>query len=85
LTLLKQGSTYDEALTEVYGFDIDGLDSRWREMLAAPTVVASETRRFHPALVAVLSALATSLVLAGALALEARTWRGSGGKPTEGR
>jgi hypothetical protein len=85
LTVLKQGSTYDEALTEVYGFDIDGLDSRWRETLAAPAVTASEARQFHPALVAVLSALATSLVLAGALALEARTWRGSGGKPTEGR
>jgi hypothetical protein len=75
LTLLKQGSPYDEALTEVYGFDIDGLDSRWRETLADPTVVVSEAWQSHPALVAVLSALATSLVLAGALALEARTWR----------
>jgi len=75
LTLLKQGSTYDESLTEVYGFDIDGLDSRWRETLASPTVVVSEAWQSHPALVAVLSALATSLVLAGALALEARTWR----------
>ena len=40
LTLIKQGSTYDEALTEAYGFDIDGLDTRWRESLVASTVVA---------------------------------------------
>jgi len=77
LTLLKQGSTYDEALTEVYGFDIDGLDSRWRETLASPTVVVSQEWQSHPALVAVVSALATSLVLAGALALEKRTCGGS--------
>jgi hypothetical protein len=40
LTLFKQGNTYDEALTEAYGFDIDGLDSRWRESLVVSTVVA---------------------------------------------
>ena len=40
LTLFKQGNTYDEALTEAYGFDIDGLDARWRESLVASTVVA---------------------------------------------
>ncbi len=75
LNLFKQGSTYDEALIKVYGFDIDGLDSRWRGTLVAPTVVASEARQPYPALIAVLSALATSLALAGALALEAWTWR----------
>mgnify|MGYP001054567001 CR=1 FL=1 len=41
LTLFKQGSTYDEALTEVYGFDIDGLDTRWRETLRPEGVLAS--------------------------------------------
>ena len=40
LTLFKQGNTYDEALTEAYGFDIDGLDARWRESLVDSTVVA---------------------------------------------
>ena len=30
LKLFKQGYTYDEALIEVYGFDADGLDARWR-------------------------------------------------------
>ena len=69
LTLLKQGNTYDEALIEVYGFDIDGLDALWREALMPP-VIQAERVWLHPALIAVLSALATSLALAGALALE---------------
>ncbi len=29
LTVFKQGSTYDEALQKVYGFDMEGLHSRW--------------------------------------------------------
>jgi len=82
LTILKQGSTYDEALTEVYGFDIDGLDARWRATLASHTVIASEAWQSHPALIAVLAALATALTLWGALALEKRTWRRSSGKST---
>ena len=77
LGLFKQGNTCDAALTQVYGFDIDGLDSRWRETLATSTVTASEAWQSHPALIGVLSALATSLVLAGALALEEWTWRRS--------
>lgn len=77
LGLFKQGQTCDVALTQVYGFDTDGLDSRWRETLANPTVIASAAWQSHPALIGVLSALATSLVLAGALALEEWTWRRS--------
>jgi hypothetical protein len=83
LTLLKQGNTYDEALTEVYGFDIDGLDAIWRGTLTSNTVVASKAWQSHPALIAVSSALATALALAGALALEERTWRRLSGKPTK--
>jgi hypothetical protein len=91
LTILKQGSTYDEALTEVYGFDIDGLDARWRGALASHTVISvsriseqSEGTAWqsHPALIAVLAALATALALWGALALEERAWRRSSGKST---
>ena len=78
LTLFKQGNTYDEALTKIYGFDVDGLDARWRETLVPPTVViASEAKQSYPALIAVLSALATSLALAAALALEEWTWQRS--------
>ena len=91
LTILKQGSTYDEALSEVYGFDIDGLDARWRGTLASHTVISvsrisEQSERTagqsHPALIAVLAALATALALWGALALEGRAWRRSSGKST---
>ena len=83
LTLLKQGNSYDEALTRTYGFDIDGLDARWHETVttAAATALSqssersqTETRQSHPALIAMLSALATVLALAGALALEQWDW-----------
>ncbi len=54
LTILKYGSTYDEALTEIYGFDVDGLDVCWRETLVTPAVPA-ETVLLHPGTVAVSS------------------------------
>jgi hypothetical protein len=91
LAILKQGSTYDEALTEVYGFDIEGLDARWRGTLASHTVISASripeqsegtAGQSHPAVIAVLAALATALALWGALALERRTWRRSSGKAT---
>lgn len=75
LALLKQGHTYDEALTEVYGFDIDGLDARWRATLTSHTVIASEEGQSHTPLIAVLAALAVALISCSALALEKRTWR----------
>jgi hypothetical protein len=37
LNLLKEGNTCDEALTEVYGFDQDGLDKLWRGYITAQT------------------------------------------------
>lgn len=33
LILLKEGDTCDEALTEIYGFDQDGLNELWREYI----------------------------------------------------
>ena len=86
LTLLKQGNTYDEALAEVYGFDINGLDAAWRATLAPSSVIAvsrspeqseGTARESHPALIAALAALATALALWIALALEKQTWRRS--------
>jgi len=75
LTLFKDGSSYDGAMTQVYGFDIDELDRRWREESAGLSVIVESQvepaqRIWHPALVVVLSALATSLALGGGLALE---------------
>jgi len=34
LNTFKEGSGYDAALEKVYGFDMDGLDSLWREYVA---------------------------------------------------
>ena len=36
LLTFKEGTTYDEALLKVYGFDLDGLDRLWRESLFSP-------------------------------------------------
>lgn len=73
LTLFKEGSTYDEALSQVYAFDVFGLDTRWQETLVVPVVQPAKTW-MHPALIAVLSALITVSLLAVALALEERDW-----------
>jgi hypothetical protein len=35
LNIFREGSGYDAALEEVYGFDMDGLDSLWREYITA--------------------------------------------------
>jgi len=82
LTLFKEGNTYDGALIKVYGFDIDGLDALWREALM-PSVIQAKRVWLHPALIGVLSALATSLILACAVALEEWDWRWLGKKRRE--
>jgi hypothetical protein len=38
LGTFEQGSGYDEALYKVYGFDMDGLNDRWRASLAGAAV-----------------------------------------------
>ncbi len=35
LKVFQQGATYDDALKQVYGFDQDGLDGRWRQAIGA--------------------------------------------------
>ncbi len=82
LTILKAGSTYDDALTEVYGFDMDGLDARWRQTLTPQTAAASESRQADPALILVSAVLVTALVLWGARALRRRSARGSSEEST---
>ena len=47
LALLKQGNTYDEALTAVYGFDIGGLDARWRATLTTCGIVPMPKGRVY--------------------------------------
>jgi hypothetical protein len=42
LNLFKEGNTYDEALTQVYGFDQDGLDTQWQEYITSQGKSQSE-------------------------------------------
>jgi len=45
LILLKEGNSCDEALTQVYGFNQDGLDELWREYIVSQ---AESESRFEP-------------------------------------
>ncbi len=50
LNTFKWGSTYDGALEKVYGFDMDGLDTLWRDYVAAPAPPVEEAG-LQPALI----------------------------------
>jgi len=91
LTVFKQGSTYDEALTEVYGFDINGLDALWRAALTSGTLLVLDrsseqgegaAEESNPALVVGLGVPAAALVICGALAVKRRARRRSSGAST---
>ena len=62
LTVLRDGSSVDEALVAVYGFDVDGLEDAWRESIeATPRPVSAQptaqpTPTFVPTIVPVLGA-----------------------------
>jgi len=49
LDAFTEGSSYDGALERVYGFDMDGLDSLWREYVTRQYQSAG-VERMHPAL-----------------------------------
>lgn len=49
LNTFEQGSSYDGALDKVYGFDMDGLDTLWREYVTR-LVQSTEAKVMHPAL-----------------------------------
>jgi len=84
LNTFREGSSCDGALERVYGFDMDGLDTLWRDYASrwyqetemTTKVVSparpSEARGLHPALIATLAALATALLLV--LGLAAESW-----------
>ncbi|MFC2016220.1 peptidase MA family metallohydrolase [Chloroflexota bacterium] len=73
LNTFGEGSSYDETLEKVYSFDMDGLDTLWRDYVtrqyygtgATTTAISSET----------LAKLATGLLLDLQLATPGLTWR----------
>lgn len=48
LVALRDGTTVDEALLQVYGFDIDGLETTWREAVGATPQAASAQPTAQP-------------------------------------
>jgi len=48
LIALRDGSTVDDALLQVYGFDINGLEAAWRESIGAAPGVASAQPTAQP-------------------------------------
>jgi hypothetical protein len=73
LNTFSEGSSYDRALEKVYGFDIDGLNTLWREkvsLLARPSEVKatnpfqlSEEKWMQPALVGALDKLPYRIIV----------------------
>ena len=74
LETFKQGSDYDEALEEAYGFDMDALDTLWRDYVARPSQAEAE-KEMPPALIGALAGMATALLLVLGLAAESWAWR----------
>ena len=77
LKTFKQGSSYDGALGKVYGFDMDGLDSLWRDYVAVPEQPVGE-KGISPALIGALAGLVIVLLLV--LGLAVKNWAGRRGR-----
>jgi hypothetical protein len=63
LNTFSQGSDYDTVLETVYGFDMDTLDSLWRDYLTSDYEPPVVEERLHPALIVLLSALAVWMLV----------------------
>ncbi len=75
LNTFRQGSSYDGALEKAFGLDTEGLDASWRNYVTEQYQPAVAEKGMHPALITVLVALATWLLLALGLAAESWAWR----------
>ena len=76
LNTFKQGSSYDGALEQVYGFDMDSLDALWRNYVAGQDKSTEVAVPVIPTpLIGVLVGLATVLLLILGLAAERWAWR----------
>ncbi|MDI6814952.1 MAG: peptidase MA family metallohydrolase [Dehalococcoidales bacterium] len=73
LNTFRQGSSYDGALDKVYGFDMDGLDTLWREYVTVPVQPTEEG--VPQALIGTLAGLATAFLLVLSLTIENWAWR----------
>ncbi|MFC1846563.1 peptidase MA family metallohydrolase [Chloroflexota bacterium] len=73
LNTFRQGSTYDSALMQVYGFDMDGLNELWREYIMAQYAPAAAGVSGTVS-AAVLAAIAAAIILAG-LVCNRLSWR----------
>ncbi len=73
LTGLRDGSTIDEALQQVYGLDVDGLEEAWRRAIGAPSrpvsteSTAQPTPTFVPTIIPVSGASLSVQVTASAV------------------
>ena len=74
LNAFKQGSSYDSALIEVYGFDMDGLDALWRDYIVEQYQPAT-TDASSPAQAIKLSTLVTTLVMSLGFVAARCSWR----------
>ena len=78
LNTFRQGSGYDTALQKVYGFDMDGLDTLWRDYITEQyQPPEATTTMVYPALVGTLAALPTAPLLWLGLVTEGWAWRRS--------
>lgn len=75
LLTFRQGSSYDDALEQVYGFNMDGLDTLWQDYVTMPATQSIEEKGMHPELMVTLPAPATALLLTLGLVTESWTWR----------
>lgn len=48
LTALRDGATVDDALTQTYGFNIEGLEDEWRQAIGAPPQTSSAQPTAQP-------------------------------------
>ena len=77
LNTFSQGSNYDAALDSVYGFDMDGLNTLWREHVIGQSPPIEETG-MHPLLTGVLVALPVGFLFGLGLVIKYKA-QGRGG------
>ncbi len=76
LLTFKQGSSYDAALEEVYGFDMDELDALWRDYVSDQYQSTGRTAaEMYPILIGAVTAPTIDFPLMFGLSIESWVWR----------